>query len=158
MFHYSGKKWLAEKGWHIRMFAQLGDIQFELITYFDGISDNVSYNYAEHERINNKTLLQYMGESLEEMTIKLNFHSQFCTPEDEILKIKTEAKLGRPLKFIKGNGEYLGAFVISEIQKTTEQTSPEGDLIAVQMELKLREYAGKIPDDEEEEKGFKKKE
>ncbi|MBO6181500.1 phage tail protein, partial [bacterium] len=93
------------------MFAQLGNIQFDLITYFDGINDTVSYNYAEHERINNKTLLQYMGESLQEYTIKLNLHSTFCTPEDEILKIREAAKLGKPLKFIKGNGEYLGAFV-----------------------------------------------
>ena len=41
------------------MFAQLGDIQFDLITYFDGISETITYNYAEHERINNKTLLQF---------------------------------------------------------------------------------------------------
>lgn len=140
------------------MFAQLGDIQFDLITYFDGINSTVTYNYAEHERINNKTLLQFLGENLQEFTIKLNLHSSFCVPEEEILKIRTEAKLGKPLKFIKGNGEYVGAFVISQIQKTTEQTSPEGDLIAIQVELQLKEYAGKIPEDEEEEKGLKKKE
>ena len=140
------------------MFAQLGDIQFDLITYFDGINSTVTYNYAEHERINNKTLLQFMGENLQEFTIKLNLHSNFCVPEDEIQKIRTEAKLGKPLKFIKGNGEYVGAFVISQIQKTTEQTSPEGDLIAIQVELQLKEYAGKIPEDEEEQQGLKKKE
>ena len=140
------------------MFAQLGDIQFDLITYFDGINSTVTYNYAEHERINNKTLLQFMGENLQEFTIKLNLHSNFCVPEDEILKIRTEAQLGKPLKIIKGNGEYVGAFVISQIQKTTEQTSPEGDLIAIQVELQLKEYAGKIPEDEEEQQGLKKKE
>ena len=32
------------------------------------------------------------------------------------------------------------------------------DLIAIQVELQLKEYAGKIPEDEEEEKGLKKKE
>lgn len=140
------------------MFAQLGDIQFNLITYFDGINDTITYNYAEHERINNKTLLQFLGENLQEFTIKLNLHSSFCVPEEEILKIRTEAKLGKPLKFIKGNGEYVGAFVISQIQKATQQTSPEGDLIAIQVELQLKEYAGKIPEDEEEQQGLKKKE
>jgi len=139
------------------MFAQLGDIQFDLITYFDGIAETITYNYAEHERINNKTLLQFLGENLQEFTIKLNLHSTFCTPEDEILKIRESAKLGKPLKFIKGNGEYIGAFVISQIQKTTEQTSPEGDLIAIQVELQIKEYTGKIPDDEEEEKGLKRR-
>ena len=51
----------------------------------------------------------------------------------------------------------MGAFVISQIQKTTEQTSPEGDLIAIQVELQLKEYTGKIPDDDGEEKGFKRR-
>ena len=139
------------------MFAQLGDIQFDLITYFDGISDTVTYNFAEHERINNKTLLQFLGENLQEFTIKLNLHSTFCTPENEILKIREAAKLGKPLKFIKGNGEYVGAFVISQIQKSTEQTSREGDIIAIQVEIQLKEYSGKISEDEKEEKGLKRK-
>ena len=78
--------------------------------------------------------------------------------KEEMDKLKNVATLGTPLQFIKGNGEYVGAFVISQIQKTTEQTSPEGDLIAIQVELQLKEYAGKIPEDEEEQQGLKKKE
>ena len=77
-------------------------------------------------------------------------------PEDEIKLLTDAADDAKPLKFIKGNGEYLGAFVITEIQKTTEQTTPEGDIISIQVDLKLREYTGTIPDDDEEtDKGFK---
>ncbi len=139
------------------MFAQLGDIQFELITYFNGIEETVSYNYAEHERINNKPVLQFMGLNLQEQNIKLNFHNSFCVPEDEIKKLKTVANKAEPLKFIKGNGEYVGVFVLSEIISTTEQTSKEGDLISVQVDLKLREYTGKIPDKKHKQGGMQKK-
>ena len=139
------------------MFAQLGDIQFDLITYFDGISETITYNYAEHERINNKTLLQFLGENLQEFTIKLNLHSNFCVPEYEILKIRTEAQLGKPLKFIKGNGEYVGVFVISSIESSTEQTSSEGDILSIQVELRLLEYTGKLPEEKEQEGGLKTK-
>lgn len=139
------------------MFAQLGDIQFELITYFNGIEETVSYNYAEHERINNKPVLQFMGMNLQEQNIKLNFHNSFCVPEDEIKKLKTVANKAEPLKFIKGNGEYVGVFVLSEIISTTEQTSKEGDLISVQVDLKLREYTGKIPEKKQKQGGMKKK-
>ena len=139
------------------MFAQLGDIQFELITYFNGIEETVSYNYAEHERINNKPVLQFMGINLQEQNIKLNFHNSFCVPEDEIKKLKTVANKAEPLKFIKGNGEYVGVFVLSEIISTTEQTSKEGDLISVQVDLRLREYTGKIPDKKQKQGGMKKK-
>lgn len=139
------------------MFAQLDDIQFELITYFNGIEETVSYNYAEHERINNKPVLQFMGMNLQEQNIKLNFHNSFCVPEDEIKKLKTVANKAEPLKFIKGNGEYIGVFVVSEIVSTTEQTSKEGDLISVQVDLRLREYTGKIPEKKQSQGGMKKK-
>ena len=126
------------------MFAQLGEIKFDLITYFNGIEETNSYNYAEHPRINQKPMLQFLGENLQEQSIKLNFHTNFCTPEDEIKKIKAVAKKGTPLKFIKGNGEYVGVFVISEISSVTEQASKEGYINSIQLDLKLREYTGKV--------------
>lgn len=139
------------------MFAQLGDIKFELITYFNGLSETVSYNYAQHDRIENKPLLQFMGKNLIEENIKLNFHRTFCLPEKELESLKEVADKAEPLKFIKGNGEYVGVFVIQEIGQVLEQASSEGDLLSIQVDLRLREYTGKIPEDEETEKGFKKK-
>ncbi len=139
------------------MFAQLGDIKFELITYFNGLNETVSYNYAQHERIENKPILQFIGKNLQEENIKLNFHRSFCVPEDEIKSLIEVADAATPLKFIKGNGDYVGVFVIEEIGKTVEQTSAEGDLLSIQVDLRLREYTGKIPEDNEQEKGFKKK-
>ena len=139
------------------MFAQLGDIKFELITYFNGLSETVSYNYVEHERIENKPILQYLGQNLKEENIKLNFHRSFCVPEEELLNLTEVADKATPLKFIKGNGDYVGIFVIEEIGQTVEQTGPEGDLISIQVEIRLKEYTGSIPDEDEEPKGFKKK-
>lgn len=140
------------------MFAQLGDIKFELITYFNGLTETVSYNYTQHERIENKPLLQFLGKNLLEENIKLNFHRTFCIPEDELKNLVKVADKAEPLKFIKGNGEYIGVFVIEEIGKTTEQASTEGDLLSIQVDVRLKEYTGKLPEDEEDEqKGFKKK-
>ena len=139
------------------MFAQLGDIEFELITYFSGLNESNTFNYAQHERINNKPILQYLGQDLQEQDIKLNFHASFCVPEDELKKLKNVAKKGEPLKFIKGNGEYVGVFVITEIVSATEQTSDEGDKIYIQVDLKLREYTGKIKEKKKQQNGLKKK-
>ena len=139
------------------MFAQLGDIEFELINYFSGLNESNTFNYAQHERINNKPILQYLGQDLQEQDIKLNFHASFCVPEDELKKLKNVAKKGEPLKFIKGNGEYVGVFVITEIISATEQTSDEGDIIYIQVDLKLREYTGKIKEKKKQQNGLKKK-
>jgi phage protein U len=139
------------------MFAQLGDIQFELITYFNGIRENSSYNYAQHERINKKPLLQFLGENLKTIELKLNFHASFCTPSKEVEKLKTVAELGTPMQFIKGNGEYLGVFVIDNIESETEQTTNEGDILSIQLELRLLEYDGEIPEEQTTEGGLKTK-
>lgn len=140
------------------MFAQLGDIKFELITYFNGLQERSSYNYAQHDRINNKPVLQFLGKNLQEQDLKLNFHRTFCTPENEIKKIKEVADKATPLKFIKGNGEYIGVFVIEEIQSSTEQASSEGDLISIQVDIRIKEYTGKIPQKpKQNKKGLKKK-
>jgi len=137
------------------MFAQLGEIKFDLITYFNGIEETNSYNYAEHPRINQKPMLQFLGENLQEQSIKLNFHTNFCTPELEIKKLKETAKKATPLKFIKGNGEYIGVFVITEISSVTEQASKQGYINSIQIDLKLREYTGKIPAKKQSSKGLK---
>lgn len=137
------------------MFAQLGEIKFDLITYFNGIEETNSYNYAEHPRINQKPMLQFLGENLQEQSIKLNFHTNFCTPELEIKKLKEAAKKATPLKFIKGNGEYIGVFVITEISAITEQASKQGSINSIQLDLKLREYTGKIPEKKQKSKGLK---
>jgi phage protein U len=100
-------------------------------------------------------MLQFLGENLQEQSIKLNFHSNFCTPEYEIKKLKDVAKKGTPLKFIKGNGEYVGVFVITEIGSSTEQASRNGTINSIQLDLKLREYTGKIPKQKTSSKGVK---
>lgn len=139
------------------MFAQLGDIKFELITYFNGLNETVSYNYAQHDRINNKPILQFLGKNLLQESIKLNFHRNFCVPEDEIKKLTDVADATTPLKFLKGNGEYVGVFVIEEIGQAIEQAAPEGTLMSVQVDIRLKEYTGKIPEKKNQKKGFKKK-
>ena len=77
--------------------------------------------------------------------------------KEEMDELKTVATLGTPLQFIKGNGEYVGVFVISSIESSTEQTSSEGDILSIQVELKLLEYTGKIPEEKEQEGGLKTK-
>ena len=101
--------------------------------------------------------MQYLGQGLQEQDIKLNFHSSFCNPTEELKKLKEVAQKAEPLKYIKGNGEYVGVFVITEIVSVTEQTSDEGDIIYIQIDLKLREFAGKIQEKNNKQGGLKKK-
>jgi len=123
------------------MFAQLGNIQFNLITYFNGIDDVQKHNFAEHQTIESKPKLQFIGDELDELNIKLNFHSSFCVPEAEIKKLKDTAKKHQELAFILGNGKYVGKYVIQEISSTTQQCDKFGNLISIEAEIKLKEWS-----------------
>nr|BDD44402.1 hypothetical protein 4 [bacterium] len=137
------------------MYAQLGNIRFDLITYFNGFDEAKSYTFAEHSRIENKPRLQYTGESLEELNIKLNFHSSFCNPENEISKLKTLANTHQLQPFILGNGKYIGTYIIENIASTLEQSDKQGNIISVQTQIKLREWTGQIKAETKPKQGLK---
>lgn len=122
------------------MYAQLGDIKFELITYFDGLNVLKKIDYAEHPTIEGKPKLQYIGEALEEIKIKLSFHNDFCNPQEELKKLKDAASKYEPLSFIFGNGIYKGRYVIEEITDTVIQTFKDATYMNIEVEIKLKEW------------------
>ena len=139
------------------MFAILGNTKLQLVSSINDLTETKSYNYVQHERIENVPILQFLGRNLKELNIKINLHSSFCNPEKELKKITEIAEKATPVNFTKGNGEYLGYFQIQEIGQTIVQTSVNGDLISVHTQIKLIEYPGKIDDETKNIKGFKQK-
>jgi len=122
------------------MFAQLGNIKFNLITYFNGLEIGNKYDFTEHQVIEGKSKLQYTGEALESNQIRLNFHSSFCDPREELKKLKELAKKHQAVPFMFGNGEQKGKHVIEEINGITNQTDKLGNLISIEVYIRLKEY------------------
>lgn len=124
------------------MFAMLGPISFHLITYFEGVTNKRAWDYAQHDVIEGKPRLQYMGEALEEVTIDLMFHVSYCNPEAELAKLRIAGSMRTALPFIYGSGQYVGMFVIKQIQTTSRQTDSRGGLVAVVAKVTLMEHGG----------------
>ena len=122
------------------MFAVLGDIEFELITYWDGFEATFGVDYAEHARIEGKPGLQFVGDKLDEIQISLVFHQHYCVPDVELARLRTAMKSHQALVF--GNGDYRGWFVITDVTATSEQTDSTGNVLAVNATASLREYIG----------------
>lgn len=122
------------------MYAQLGDIRFDLITYFDGLDASKKFDYAEHAIIEGKPHLQFIGEALETLKIKLNFHSSFCNPEIELKRLKDAVSMHEPLPFVFGNGVYKGNYIIEEINENIQHTFKDGTLMAIDVEVSLKEW------------------
>lgn len=124
------------------MYALLGDIQFDLITYFDGMQAQFGADFAEHALIDGKPRLQYVGEKLDEFRIDLCFHIFYCDPEKELIKLQKAKKAHMAMSFVLGNGDYKGWFVLTEVQATSRATDKSGTLQSLDASITLREYVG----------------
>lgn len=124
------------------MFAVLGDIEFELITYWDGFESTFGVDYAEHSRIEGKPGLQFVGEQLDEFRISLVFHSLYCTPDNELSRLRRAMRSHQALALVFGNGDYRGWFVITAVTASSQQTDSSGNVMAMTAEVTLREYIG----------------
>lgn len=124
------------------MFAVLGDIEFELITYWDGFEATFGTDYAEHPRIEGKPGLQFIGDQLDEIQISLVFHQHYCVPDAELARLKKAQKAHQALALVFGNGDYRGWFVITSVTATSEQTDSTGSVLALNASVTLREYIG----------------
>lgn len=120
-------------------YALLGDVQFELITYFEGLDGKFSSDYAEHARIEGKPRLQFIGDKLDEWTLKLKFHQTYCNPEAELVKLMGAKVIHAPLPFVLATGAYKGSFVITEISMVSTKTDGQGTALAMEVTLTLRE-------------------
>ena len=124
------------------MFALLGNIQFDLITYFDGFESKFGADFAEHAVIEGKPRLQWIGDKLDEVNIQLSFHLEFCDPEAELLKLRGAVTSHEAMALVLGNGDYKGWFVVTSVDATSRQTDQAGTLIALDAQMTLREFVG----------------
>ncbi|MDD2870131.1 phage tail protein [Neomegalonema sp.] len=124
------------------MFAMLGPISFRLPAYFEGLSTQRSWNYAQHDVIEGKPKLQYVGEELGEISIDLALHAAYCDPEAEMAKLRVAASMRQAMPLVYGSGHYAGLFVIRRIQSTARHMDGSGVLVALTARLALMEHDG----------------
>jgi phage protein U len=124
------------------MFAILGDnIVFDVVKQPDALSDKRATNYAQQALVNGKPNLQATDEALIEFTMSVQFHFQFCNPEEEFLKLDNARKRREILPLIFGNGRNEGDFVITTIERTIAQTDSQGNFIEINCNITLIEFA-----------------
>ena len=124
------------------MYAILGKIEFDLITYFDGMETKFGADYAEHALIGRKPRLQHTGDKLDEVNIELVFHISYCDPEAELLRLRDALVAHDVLALVLGNGDYKGRFVITELSSVSRHTDKQGALLSVEARVALREFTG----------------
>lgn len=128
----------------MKMYAQLGTIQFELLP-IESIEEKYSYSFAEHQVIEGKPLLQYVGDNLDETSIGIRLHVSFCKPAKSFKALKDEAGKKQALPYFFADGTVCGLRVITEISRTFVQTADNGNPICIEAKLQLREWVDNDP-------------
>lgn len=123
------------------MFAQLGNHIFQGLKSPSAVSEGFAMKYGTIPLVNGKDTIQPTGEELNEISLTVRYAIDFCDPATEIDALKKSMWTAEVLPFIMGDGTIVGSFVITQVDKTTERTSPTGTLEAAIVNISLLEKA-----------------
>jgi phage protein U len=131
---------LQRRGGSVSQHALLGNVAFNLITYFEGIETKFAADYAEHALLEGKPRLQWTGDKLDEIRWDVVFHAGFCDPETELLKLRQIVADHKAMPLVFANGDHKGYFVVTEASVTSRQLLRDGGAVWIEVKLTLREY------------------
>lgn len=126
------------------MYAQLGTVVFEPLPV-ESLDEKHSYNFAEHQVIEGKPLLQFIGDGLDETSLGLRLHVSFCDPAAAFAQLKAEADQHQALRLIFADGSNLGWRVVTEISRTFVSTADNGRPMCIEAKLQLKEWVDANP-------------
>jgi len=122
-------------------YATFGELVFQVYSYLEH-RETLQYAVPKLETIFAPSSLQFLGDELIELEIKIGFHRDFCDPLAEYNKLKELAKEGLPKKLIVAE-QVLGDFVIEEISSEVKQIDMWGKPVAIYCTVKFIEYREK---------------
>ncbi len=129
------------------MLGTLGDLTFtvssnRIFTYKD-LSIKSSVRMAQHDSLQTKPTLEFIGEGLDELQVKLDLRIEDkVNPYSEFLKIKEKMTKGEELTFFIGDKK-IGKFVIADIGHSYRRIDNKGNILAMDLDLNLKEVAPK---------------
>lgn len=113
----------------------------KVLTFHD-LTREHAVRWAKHEVIGAKPVLEYVGDDLMKVSLKIRFDSSLSVPPliglDHLRKM-LENKMSKTLVI---GGEYLGRFVIESISEDRKYFTGAGVCIVAEATLQLIEYAG----------------
>lgn len=124
------------------VFAALGEFEMDVLTWLGSHQSRYAAVYAEHGLIGRKPALQATGLALDEHQIGTMLHHMATDPGEEIRALREMQNTFAVLPFVFASGEYLGTFVITDMDVTAIHYSPQGVRLASEVTLSLKEYTG----------------
>ena len=123
------------------MYFMLGTIAFEPVNLTE-FSETHSAEFAEHTVLKGKPRLQAMGEKLNELSFAIRLHHKIGSVESRYQALLNAKAKQDALALVWGRGKYKGDYVITDISSTTLFTDAQGNALAREMTISLKEFVG----------------
>jgi phage protein U len=123
------------------MFAVLGEIVFEVLSSPNTFHSTRTWDYAEHQVIEDRPKLQWLAAGLETIELDFHFHTAFTDPVAQATALIAAAGDHNARALVFGNGVHRGYFIVASLRTTAQQMSGSGDLIGITMRAVLKEWA-----------------
>jgi hypothetical protein len=126
----------------------LGEVPFvcaadKVLTFKDLTVEN-STKWAQHDVINQKPVLEYVGEELREVSLKIRLDSNLnVSPSLGIQALNAIRKRHKAVPLLIG-GEYFGRFVIESLSEDRKYHTGVGVCQIAEVTLTLKEHASGI--------------
>ncbi len=121
------------------IWTMLGRIPVELTDFVESWDESQSVSYVQIARIENKPLLQRMGDDLTTHKLTVRLNAATGSVDDKIAAFEKLKNDGKAFSFILANGKHIGDFILDKIDKSITSTEADGTLIAVDLMLSLIE-------------------
>lgn len=125
--------------------GSLGDVVFSVsrkkVRTIQSASMKTAIAYAEHKMYGRKSILEYTGQSPDEIELSAEFNAFLgVNPMKQVKKLKKMAASRSVVPFILGTDVILSACVITDISSMTDVFYMDGTMIKASMKVKIKEY------------------
>lgn len=123
-----------------------GDVVFETsderILTFENFSRGGTGRWSDHEIIGKKPLREFIGPGLEEISFSIQLNASLgVKPQIELEKLRRIRDKGETRGIILGNNFISKSlWTLEELQEQHKTISPNGVLLVVNVDLKIKEY------------------
>ena len=118
------------------MGGSFGEITFKTGFSPKSVKRSNAYRQKIHETFNEYPLIDFLGESLETLELNVELSYFFTDIVKTIEKLKEYARKGEAKPLVIGK-LYTGRWIIEKIERIYEETDPLGNLMKVNLTLKL---------------------
>lgn len=124
------------------MFAQLGDVRFELLNSFTHFEETHAAHFAKHDVLKGRPRLQAMGNDLTQLRFGLKLHWRLGDVDTAYRGLIAAKETQQAVSLVYGSGRFVGWFVIERLTSRTTQMDGNGRTTARELDVELTEFVG----------------